>query len=132
MGRIQARDCGFKLIFEYLFKKDLDMESVFDENESLTAEDKEFANQIFDIAKTNLDDINSIIISNLKENLKLSDIYKLDYAILVSAIAQIDYLKEPLSLIINESVNLAKKYSTDNSPKFINGVLGSIYGKTNN
>jgi len=132
MGRIQARDCGFKLIFEFLFNSEAINDAVFEDGKNLLSEDIDYANKIFNEAKNNVDIINSKIISNLKNDLRLSDIYKLDYAILVSAVAQIDYLNEPISLIINESVNLAKKYSTDNSPKFINGVLASIYNKTNN
>jgi len=38
-------------------------------------------------------------------------------------------MNESVGLAINEAVELAKKYSTDNSPKFVNGVLSSIYNK---
>ena len=62
-----------------------------------------------------------------KKGLTLNSIYKLDYAILLVAIASIDYLEESISLAINEAVELAKKYSTDKSPSFVNGVLSSIY-----
>ena len=43
------------------------------------------------------------------------------------AIIELKYIKEnPKEVIVNEAVNLAKKYSTDKSPKFINGVLADI------
>ncbi|UCD54366.1 MAG: transcription antitermination factor NusB [Dehalococcoidia bacterium] len=34
--------------------------------------------------------------------------------------------KTPIKVAINEAVELAKKFGTDSSPKFINGVLGSV------
>ena len=57
----------------------------------------------------------------------LQRIFKVDLAILVVAIIELKYIKEnPKEVIVNEAVNLAKKYSTDKSPKFINGVLADI------
>ena len=41
--------------------------------------------------------------------------------------ASIDYLEQAMSLSVNEAVELAKKYSTEKSPSFVNGVLSSIY-----
>ena len=71
--------------------------------------------------------------SNLKEIDELIDRYsvrwktsKVDLAILRLALAEICYLTDiPVSVTINEAVELAKKYSTEKSSKFINGVLGS-------
>ena len=57
---------------------------------------------------------------------KTSRLPKVDLAILRLALAEICYLTDiPVSVTINEAVELAKKYSTDKSSKFINGVLGS-------
>lgn len=157
MSRSLARDCGFKRVFEYLFNKELcDKENVlsqnfvtpqeiennfiteeelikldaelFNENE-LSAEELEFSKSILQAVKSNFDDINKKILDNLKKNLQLKDIYKLDYALLLVCIAEIDYLNEELGICINEAVRLAKRYSTDKSPSFINGVLSSIYKK---
>jgi len=50
-----------------------------------------------------------------------------DLSILRLALAEIDYVDSvPVSVSINEAVNLAKKFSTDRSASFINGVLGNI------
>jgi len=127
MSRILARDCGFKMVFQYLFKNE-NNELLFDEF-VLSDEEKEFSNSLFNAVKNNLEEINAKISSSLKNNLTLKDIYKIDYAILLVCVGCVDYLQEPVSLCINESVELAKKYSTDKSPSFINGVLSSIYKK---
>jgi N utilization substance protein B len=36
----------------------------------------------------------------------------------------------PVAVIINEAVELAKRYSTDDSGRFVNGVLGAIAADT--
>lgn len=36
------------------------------------------------------------------------------------------YLNVPYKVVTNEAVELAKKYGTDNSSKFVNGILASV------
>ncbi|MEG1500246.1 MAG: transcription antitermination protein NusB, partial [Clostridia bacterium] len=53
--------------------------------------------------------------------------YIVDMALLNLAIAEICFLKlTDVKIVINETIELAKKFSTDKSPKFINGILGAI------
>ncbi len=126
MSRILARDCGFKMIFQYLFNEIVEVENIYSEYD-LTEDEKNYSYQILFAVKNNMEELNNKIECNLKNNLKIKDIYKLDYALLLLALACSDYLNEPISLSINEAVELAKKYSTDKSPAFVNGVLSSIY-----
>ena len=85
--------------------------------------------ELFDCVKTNFDDIEQKLQQSIKYPKTLKDIYTLDHAILIISIAEIDYLKQDKGVVINEAVRLAKRYSSDKSPKFINGVLSSIYNK---
>lgn len=126
MSRILARECGFKMVFQYLFNENVEVENLYSEYD-LTDDEKSFSYQILSAVKNNIEELNNKIELNLKNNLKIKDIYKLDYALLLLALACSDYLNEPISLSINEAVELAKKYSTDKSPSFVNGVLSSIY-----
>ena len=126
MSRILARDCGFKMVFQYLFNENSEENLIFDEYQ-LVDEEKDFATSVFSAVKNNIETLNEKLSVSLKKGLTLNSIYKLDYAILLVAIASIDYLEESISLAINEAVELAKKYSTDKSPSFVNGVLSSIY-----
>jgi transcription antitermination protein NusB len=41
------------------------------------------------------------------------------------------YGKTPLKVVINEAVELAKTYGSDSSPRFVNGVLGSLAARQN-
>ncbi len=128
MSKISTRDCIFKGIFQFLFNKNNNVENLFEEC-TLSDEEKEYVLQSFSVFEKNFEDIKQKIEGNLSKNLKVSDLYMLDYAILIDAIFQIDYLEDSVALGINEAVELAKKYSTDKSPKFVNGVLSTIYNK---
>ena len=126
MSRILARDCAFKMVFQYLFNENVDVENIYTEY-NLTDEEKSFSLSIFDAVKDNISSLSEKISAKLKNNLTVKDIYKLDYAIILLSVACSDYLNESVSLSINQAVELAKKYSTDKSPSFVNGVLSSIY-----
>ena len=128
MSRSGARDYGFKLVFEYLFSQDFVIEDEL-EKESLEGEEKDYALSILNLLKENFNEVENKLSSFLRKPLTIKDIYTLDHAILLTSIIQIDYLKEEKGLVINEAVRLAKKYSTDKSPSFINGILSSIYNK---
>ena len=54
---------------------------------------------------------------------------KIDLAILRLAIYEIDQENTPPKVIIDEAVELAKEFGSENSPSFVNGVLGTIYKK---
>jgi N utilization substance protein B len=70
-------------------------------------------------------------IGSASANWKLSRISKVDLSILRVATAEILFFADiPPSVSINEAVELAKKYSGENSPKFINGLLGNIVRKS--
>jgi N utilization substance protein B len=61
----------------------------------------------------------------------LNKINRIDLAILRLSIYELKYSKKiPPKVAINEAVELAKEYGSENSPSFINGVLGDIYSKT--
>ena len=52
---------------------------------------------------------------------------KMDKDILRIAISELLYVKEaPMKVVVDEAVELAKKYSTDDSPSFINGIIAKV------
>lgn len=61
----------------------------------------------------------------------IEKIAKVDLAILRLAIFELKIQKKaPPKVIIDEAIELSKEYGSDSSPGFVNGVLGTIYGKT--
>jgi transcription antitermination factor NusB len=62
---------------------------------------------------------------------KLSRMSQVDRNILRLAVYQIDFCPDiPGKVILNEAIEMARKYSTEQSPRFVNGVLDAVLKKT--
>lgn len=73
------------------------------------------------------------LISNGLENWEISRLSKVDLAILRIAVYEIVFAEDiPNAVAANEAVQLAKKFSEDKAPKFINGVLGNVIKQVEN
>lgn len=58
---------------------------------------------------------------------KLNRIARIDFAILRLAVCEMEFDESiPVSVSINEAVEISKKYSSSDAHKFINGILGNI------
>ena len=72
-------------------------------------------------------------INEFSRNWKTSRMAKVDLAILRVAAAEIMYMEDISSAVAaNEAVEMAKRFSTEKSSGFINGVLGGIAGSYEN
>ena len=87
---------------------------------------REYVKEIARGIKENNEEITIIIEKNLKKGWTIDRISTVDLAILKLAIYEIKYKKEPFKVIINEAVNIAKKYGEETSSAFVNGVLASV------
>ena len=126
MGRRNCRDCIFKLVYQSMFSEDFVAHEVLDTiAEGLELEEQKYVLDTFANMQEKIDEIKEII-SKATEGYDIKRIYKVDLAILIDAVFEINYLKEPVAVVINEAVELAKKYSNEKSPSFINGVLSKI------
>ena len=132
MGRRKAREDCFKCIYQLEFMdKPYDVEKLLDycyeENESLDDE-KEYITTILNSVINNMEKIDEIILSNLK-NWSISRIAKIDLAILRLAICELKFaesLNTPFKVVINEAIELAKNYGNNDSKSFINGLLAKV------
>jgi len=96
---------------------------------SFIEDTKVFSKKLVLGTKENLSEIDKTIKENLK-NWNFERINNVDKSILRLSIYELNFLKEnPASVVINEAIELAKKYSEDDSAKFINGILGAIVAK---
>ncbi len=71
-------------------------------------------------------EISDAISNNLKSDWKIERISKINLSLLKLAIYEIKYKQLPYKVVINEVVELAKKYGEDTSHSFINGILASV------
>lgn len=122
--RALARELAFQLIFERLFVKDN-----FSDEEFFVSlkkeEDINFAKEILTSFENNRQQIKDTISSHLV-GYEIDRVYKVDLAILCEALTEILFIKTPYKIAVNEAVELAKKFSTEKSSKFVNGVLSSV------
>ena len=77
------------------------------------------------------EDILNKISKNLKDNWSIDRISKIDKSLLMLAIYEIQYKEIPFKVVINEVVELAKKYGEETSASFINGVLAKVVKELN-
>ena len=126
MGRRNCRDCIFKLIYQNLFSEEFVAHEALETiAEGMDVEEQKYVLDSFLAVQENMEAIREII-SKATVGYDIKRIYKVDFAILIDAVYEINYLKEPVAIVINEAVELAKKYSNEKSPSFINGVLSKI------
>ena len=129
MNRSSAREISFKLLYEMEIQKDTSDEHIqlFIENQSVT--DEKAITYIKDVAKgvtENNSKILELISENLKEEWELGRVSKINTALLKLAIYEIVEKKLPYKVVINEAIELAKKYGDESSGKFIIFTLDSL------
>jgi len=87
---------------------------------------REFAAELVEGVSSNREKIDRVIVETAPA-FPLDQMAVVDRNILRLAVYEILLdNKVPMRAAINEAVELAKEYGGDNSPKFINGVLGSV------
>ena len=133
MKRSEIRELAFKLIYSLEIQKDYDIEEQIDlfiENNDITKnEDIEYIKDCIKGIHLNQEEIVKIIENSLVSDWKIERISKVNLSLLKLAIYEIKYKELPFKVVINEAVELAKKYGEDSSPKFVNGILASIVKK---
>lgn len=129
MNRSVTRELAFKLLYQIEIQKEVNKEDVelfFENNDINSIQAKEYINDIVDGVNKNSKEILDSISKNLKQDWKIERVSKVNLALLKLAIYEIKYKEIPFKVVINEVVELAKKYGEETSHSFINGVLASV------
>ena len=128
MSRIETREHAMELLFQIGFRNDPISNQIetFKENFPEVIEDEAYFLDIVYGVINSRDELDEKFIPFLK-NWKLERLPQTDRIILEIAVYEILTVEEiPTSVSINEAVKLAKKYGTDNSSSYINGVLSNF------
>lgn len=127
MSRKTARENAYKLIFEYLFERvpntrTYSILSCGDMDES----DIKYLEKVYFGVIENYDELTETI-AHYSEGFALDRIFKPDLSALLLSLFEIKYMPDiPTAVSINEAVELVKRYSTEKSNVFVNGVLSAI------
>lgn len=128
MSRSTAREHLFQLTFEQLFsedKNDVTLEAYL-MDASLTDSDKQYVRKAYDGIYTHLDELKDIV-AKYSNGFNIDRIYKPDLAAMIVSVYEMKYVpKVPAAVSINEAVELVKRYSTEKSKSYVNGVLASV------
>lgn len=126
MKRRDARIEAFQLIFEMGFK-DYSADELLDlAQESREISFNDYTKRLTHIVYNHKEEIDTIINDNLTK-WKSSRIPKTNLAILRLAVAELKFMPDvPEKVTINEAVELAKIYGTEDDSSFVNAVLGSV------
>ena len=127
MTRNEAREIFMQILFEMDASKSLDIETVnLLVEEKLTGNHIERGKSLLGNIIENIDDIDSSI-NKYSKSWKTNRMPKVDLAVMRLAVGEMKYSEDiPNAVAINEAINLAKKFSTDNSARFVHGVLGAM------
>jgi N utilization substance protein B len=144
MSRTLARETAFRALFQLDFnngeidEKDIfeglaigaaiDAAEEFNPKDDLNKENLLYVSKTVKNVRARLEEIDEIITSYLKKNWTLSRLASADRNILRLAVYELKFAEDkiPVGVAINEAVKLAKKYGTDDSGRFVNGVLDAI------
>lgn len=129
MNKSTIRELTFKLLYSLEIQKsheEEDIELYFEDMELDSNQVKEqIKEEVLEIENHN-DELIEQISNNLKSDWKLDRISKVNISLLKLAIYEMLFKKVPYKVVINEVVELAKKYGEDTSSSFINGVLATV------
>jgi N utilization substance protein B len=151
MSRKQSREVAYRLLFQLCFNKGDDIDgSVFSDNAErfhldainsavtefgVTADEREitYIDNLCNAVTNNMSQIDAAIAQYAK-GFAFNRIFHADLTALRMAIAELKYTTNsdvPAPVVISEAVNIAKKYGTEKSGGFVNGILASVLANKN-
>ena len=122
--RRKSREFALQMLFEWdvTHQKAARVEQLFWKSARAADSTRKFADQLFEgaIAEAELTDK---LVQKLSENWKLERLAAVDRSILRLAIYELRFGTAPPKVVIDEALELAKKFSSADAPSFLNGIL---------
>lgn len=126
MNRRESREAVFCLLYELEYHTDSHYLDVYNiARLSREIEENEYIKSTFTGTCEKCDEIDKII-ETASVGWKTERMSKVSRAILRLGVYEILFGGVPFKAAINEAVDIAKKYDTENAPAFINGILNKI------
>ena len=125
-----ARELVYKLVFAYSFTSQKDDETLelFLQDSDLDDSDKIYIENTYEGIIQNYDNCKDFV-GRFITGYTLDRVYRSDLICLIYAAYEIEFTTCPEKLAINEAVDIAKKYGSEKSGAFVNGVLAKIVNK---
>ena len=130
MTRRQLRENVFKMLFRVEFHDDKELPEQLilfeDELEPISEDEKIYMTNKYKAIYAHIEELDAAI-NEVSKGWKTIRMGKVDLTLIRLAVYEIRFEEEiPVKVSINEAVELAKKYGTDDSPAFVNGILAKF------
>ncbi len=130
MSRTELREHIFRMLFRIEFNSAEEMKEqegfYFDELEEATGKDQEYILDKYRAIVEKKEEIDTLL-NEVSEGWKTTRMNRVDLTIMRLAVYEIKWDEDvPTGVAINEAVELAKKYSSDDGPSFVNGILAKV------
>lgn len=127
MKRKEARELCMQLVYEMIMKNEFSLagyQHYLEENPETNLQD-EYIRQVLTNVAHYHEDMDQLIRS-YAIGWEMERIARVDMAILRVAFAEMQHIDDiPNFVSVNEAIEMAKKFSTENSSSFVNGILGT-------
>ena len=132
MSRSELREHIFRMLFRIEFNNEAEMSEqetlYFDLLDDFSEKEQEYILNKYRAIKERVEEIDNLL-NELSEGWKTTRMNRVDLTILRLATYEIKWDEDvPAGVAINEAVELAKRYSSDQGPSFVNGVLAKVVG----
>src|SRR4051812_32461633 len=129
---MSKRNNARQLVMRVLFQIDVGklpleevLETAFEEVRP-SDEDRQYVDEIVRGVVGELGELDRII-DDLAQGWSIDRLAKVDKNVLRAALYELRHRRDiPVSVVVNDAVEVAKKYSTEDSGRFVNGILGSF------
>ena len=128
--RRKSREFALQMLFEWDMtrQKPARVEQLFWKSARAADSTRKFADQLFEGALAEAEKSDKLV-EKLSENWKLERLAAVDRSILRLAIYELRFGTAPPKVVIDEALELAKKFSSADAPAFLNGILDAAYKK---
>ena len=120
-----SRKKSREIVFRMLFAQGKDLELACGGEDLPTGPELDYINHVYDVTMENLETIDKII-SEHSHGFTMDRIFKTDLTALRMGIAEIKYTDVENQVAVNEAIEIAKKYGTEKSGVFVNGILAQV------
>src|SRR5258707_15535256 len=126
--RTKSREFAMKMLFQWdMSQQDFTKRaSTFWKSAKDADKTRAFANNLFEGAAKDIAVLDALIVGH-SDNWRFERLSAIDRAILRLAIHEMNSSDTPPKVVLNEAVDLAKKFSSEESGSFVNGILDAVH-----
>jgi len=125
--RTKSREFAMQMLFQWdMSRQDpTKLEGKFWRTAKAADNTRAFANKLFEGAAKDADELDALIVQHA-QNWRLERMAIIDRAVLRLAIYELRIAETPPKVVLNEAVDLAKKFSSEDAGAFVNGILDAV------